>query len=573
MMIKLFRSHSTGGNRRTKPILSIRARLVVLALLAVVPLMLDRVRLLESSRSERIDEVGAEVLDLTRRGTDGQREIITTVRAMLQMTARAYITMMARGETCNFYLKDLTGNVPWIKGVSIIGPDGRIKCATLANAEGLDLSDRPHYREALRTKDFVVSDYLIGRVTRTPALVVAYPAQAIDETVNAVVVASVDLQWVSGLISALERRPGSTVMLIDGNNTLLAGDPSVNKWTGKSVRDSSLVNAIGDRSEGTVRAEGLDGVRRIFGFVQVPSSDARLLVGLNETEALRRVDREILVAYLQVGFFGLLVLMIAWFGGERLIVDPIRSLARTAMRLGRGDLDARADQQAWAKEFEPLATALNDMAQKLADREKELRAANRHLEQLASVDSLSGLANRRGFDERIATVWQRAGKLGRSVALLMIDVDHFKLFNDRYGHVEGDVCLRRVGKLLMDFTREADDLPARYGGEEFALLLPGADVERALEVAERLRRAVEALCVTHADSPLGQVTISIGVAAMVPLPGQDAETMVEAADAGLYAAKRRGRNTVVVHSAVVLTTEPMQGNLPLTRELSDASSR
>src|SRR4051812_4283607 len=209
-MISFIRKKNSTASHR-KPILSIRARLVVLALLAVVPLMLDRVRLLESSRSERIDEVGAEVLDLTRRGTDGQREIITTVRAMLQMTARAYITMMARGETCNFYLKDLTGNVPWIKGVSIIGPDGRIKCATLANAEGLDLSDRPHYREALRTKDFVVSDYLIGRVTRTPALVVAYPAQAIDENVNAVIVSPVDLQWVSGLISSLDRRPGSAV--------------------------------------------------------------------------------------------------------------------------------------------------------------------------------------------------------------------------------------------------------------------------------------------------------------------------------------------------------------------------
>jgi len=569
-MINLFRSNSTA--RRTKPILSIRARLVVLALLAVVPLMLDRVRLLEASRSERIDEAAVEVLDLTRRGTEGQREIITTVRAMLQMTARAYITMNARGETCNFYLKDLTGTMPWIKGVSIVGPDGRVKCATLQSAMGFDLSDRPHYREALRTKDFVVSYYVIGRVTRSPTIVVAYPAQAIDETVNAVIVASVDLQWVSGLIHSLDRRPGSAVMLVDADGTLLAGDPHASKWIGKSVTGSALFKAISGRNEGTARAEGLDGVRRIFGFVRVPSSDARLIVGLDETEVLRRVDRELLVAYLQLGFFGLLVLMIAWFGGERLIVDPIRSLARIALRFGRGDLDARADQQVWAKEFEPLATALNDMAQKLADREKELRAANRYLEQLASIDSLTGLANRRGFDARIATVWQRSGKLNRSVALLMVDVDHFKLFNDRYGHVEGDVCLRRVGKLLMDVAGEVDDLPARYGGEEFALLLPSTDVERALEVAERLRRAVEELCLTHADSPLGQVTISIGVAALVPAAGQDAESLVEAADAGLYAAKRRGRNTTVEHGAVELADAAAElGVLPMRRVSATAS--
>jgi len=188
---------------------------------------------------------------------------------------------------------------------------------------------------------------------------------------------------------------------------------------------------------------------------------------------LRSVDREIQVSYLQLGFFGLLVLLIAWFGGERLIVDPIRSLSRTATRLGRGDLSARTEPQVWAKEFAPLAGALNDMAGKLAEREQQLRSANQHLEQLASIDSLSGLANRRGFDARLATVWQRANKLSRPVGLLMIDVDHFKLFNDRYGHVEGDVCLRRVARLLRDSVTSVDDLPARYGGEEFALLLPG----------------------------------------------------------------------------------------------------
>src|SRR5262245_40666808 len=215
-----FRSGKTTG--RATQMLSIRARLVVLALLAVVPLMIDRVRLLEATRVERIEETAAEVLEMTKRGAEGQREIITTARSMLKVMARAYVTMLARGETCNLYMKDLVADMPWIKGMSIIGPDGRIKCATLPSAVGLDMSDRPHYHEAIRTREFLVSDYVVGRATHTPAIIAVYPVQAIDPEVNAVIVASVDLQWVSSLVAALERRPGSNVILIDGNSTVLA---------------------------------------------------------------------------------------------------------------------------------------------------------------------------------------------------------------------------------------------------------------------------------------------------------------------------------------------------------------
>jgi diguanylate cyclase (GGDEF)-like protein len=550
-MLAFFR-HRGRPKKPGTQFLSIRGRLVLLALLIVVPLMVDRVRLVEASRTERIALTASEVLDLTRRGAEGQREIITTVRAMLQVTARAYVAMLARDEACNLYIRDLVGNMPWIKGISIIGPDGRITCSTAPSAVGLDMSDRPHYEEAIRTRNFVVSDYLVGRGNQSPTIVAAYPAQAIDPSINAVVVASVELQWVGNLMTALERRPGATAMLVDAGGTVLAGDRQIAGWIGKSTREAELFRELGDRTEGTARTAGLDGVRHIFGFVSVPMSDARLVVGLTEAEVLRHIDRQLQLSYLQLGFFGILVLIIAWIGGERLVVDPIRSLARTATRLGRGDLTARPERTRWAKEFEPLATALKDMAQKLAEREGELRSANEHLERLALVDPLSGVANRRSFDEALERTWREAVRHGRAVGLLMIDVDHFKLFNDRYGHVQGDMCLRRLGKLLMDFACRPGDLPARYGGEEFALLLPGATLAGARIVAERVRRAVEELCIAHRDSPIGQVSVSIGVAALVPSRGEKAEGLIEAADAGLYAAKRGGRNAVIAHSDIEL---------------------
>jgi diguanylate cyclase (GGDEF)-like protein len=297
-----------------------------------------------------------------------------------------------------------------------------------------------------------------------------------------------------------------------------------------------------------VTAPGFDGVRRIYAYVPLVATNARLLVGLDEAEVLRRIDREIGIAYLQLALFGILTLLAAWFGGEQLIVEPIRALARTAGRIGRGDLDARPDREKLALEFAPLAAALTDMAIKLAERERELRTANRHLEALASIDSLSGLANRRSFDARLEAEWQRAANLKRPIALMMIDVDHFKLFNDNYGHVEGDQCLRVIGETLAASAHHKADFAARYGGEEFVLLLPDTDVGVALAIAERLRAAVATLAIGHGFAPSGHVTISIGVAALVPSVTQDPQALIEAADAGLYAAKRNGRNRVWAES-------------------------
>jgi diguanylate cyclase (GGDEF)-like protein len=179
---------------------------------------------------------------------------------------------------------------------------------------------------------------------------------------------------------------------------------------------------------------------------------------------------------------------------------------------------------------------------RLADK---LTEANRKLNLLSMRDGLTGIANRRQFDARLAETWERQSRDGAPLALLIADADYFKALNDSAGHLRGDECLRRLARICERFAADEYDLVARYGGEEFVLLLPGRTLDAAIAEAEALRRAVKEESLTHPASPLGpHVTISVGVAALVPSPDAAAEQLVAAADQAMYDAKTGGRDRV-----------------------------
>jgi two-component system, chemotaxis family, response regulator WspR len=174
----------------------------------------------------------------------------------------------------------------------------------------------------------------------------------------------------------------------------------------------------------------------------------------------------------------------------------------------------------------------------------ELANANIELQRMAAMDALTGLANRRRFDETIGNEWQRGQRDQRPLALLMCDVDSFKAYNDTYGHPAGDLCLKKVGAVLTEHLKRPADLSARYGGEEFAILLPDTSLEGALTVAEACRAQLEALAIEHSGGQGGVVTMSIGVASITPALGGAFADLISAADQNLYLAKNGGRNRV-----------------------------
>jgi diguanylate cyclase (GGDEF)-like protein len=534
---------------RLKALFDVRARLVLVAFIVVVPLMLDRVHILESTRSDQIKAASAELTEVARRGAQAQRDMVKTVDGVLRTAASIFVHARTLGRPCALIESGFKMNMRGLGNLSVVGPEGRVICSTLPTLVGVDITDRHYFHDALAKRQFVLSDYVIGKAYGQPSLMAAFPTSIINSEVEAVIVTSVALNWLEELIGKTPATAGMSVMLIDGGGAVLASKPAVDNSTTTSAVIGQAMIATGDEASGSVHT-GKSGDGRMFASARIPDTNARLIVSIDERAMLSSVDRDIRAAYLQLALVGLLVLIGAWFMSERLIINPIRLLTSAAMRFGAGDLTARSLQGGLPPEFAPLAQAFNGMATRLAEREQELLSLNSQLSVLASVDTLSGLANRRAFDNRLNFEWMKAEHEGGRLALAMIDIDHFKAFNDTYGHLDGDACLTKVGDMLTSIANDVKGFGARYGGEEFALMLPGADAARMAEVGEMIRAGIEALDLPHSGASAGRVTVSVGIAATSPIAGQNPLDLVEAADAGLYMAKRRGRNTVVEHGDI-----------------------
>ena len=543
---------------KLKQLLGIRARLALLALILVAPLMLDRARSLEDTRSRQIALASREFADLAQHSADTQREVISSVETMLK--SAAYIRASGGvGRSCEILRASLPLNLPWIRSIMIVSKDGLVQCSTLSKLVGLDLGDREYLKQARETGGFVFSDFLFAKSNQRPIMMAAYPVSAINREEDSIVVAGMNLDWMSKIMSNLGGRPGISAVLVDSAGVVLAAPADQAGMIGRPLDTVPLLSAVAekvigsDQSDGSLSFADGEGSKRIVHFVRIPGTQSRLVVSIDERNVTAEINREIRTVYLQLLFVCLFVLLGALVAAEKLIIRPIQMMVAMAKRFGQGDWSVRAARNRLPEEFVPLARALNAMAAQLIERERELVATNERLTVIASIDMLSGLANRRGFQSRLDFEWMKAQQQGSELALLMIDVDHFKLFNDSYGHPEGDVCLARLGEILAGIAAETMGFAGRYGGEEFCLLVPNTDSKRALEIGEMVRAAVQNLAMPHCTSHYQTVIVSVGVACAKPNDKQQPGDLIEAADAALYAAKHRGRNAVVEHGIVRLT--------------------
>ncbi|MBW4663660.1 MAG: diguanylate cyclase [Chroococcus sp. CMT-3BRIN-NPC107] len=207
--------------------------------------------------------------------------------------------------------------------------------------------------------------------------------------------------------------------------------------------------------------------------------------------------------------------------------------------------------QALTYQLQKQNELLQQQALELQAARQEAEAVARELQRLVHLDGLTGVANRRHFDQHLSDEWRRLAREQAPISLILCDIDYFKKYNDCYGHQAGDACLQQIAQAIVRVVKRPADLVARYGGEEFAIILPNTDTEGAVQVAQLIGAEIELLNIPHAESDVSKVvTASLGISSQVPRPEMLAESLIFTADRSLYAAKNQGRNTYRLHNVV-----------------------
>lgn len=288
-------------------------------------------------------------------------------------------------------------------------------------------------------------------------------------------------------------------------------------------------------------AAGLERLRDSYAHIDV----ALLDLSLPDAQGLGSLHK------VHQAFPELPIIIISGNTDEKLALEAVQHGAQDY--LVKGEFDGKLLQHSirYAVERQKLYLELEDKTRQLQLLSTQLETNNQKLEQLATVDSLTQINNRRQLDQIYQTEWKRLCREQRPLSLLMCDVDCFKAYNDAYGHPAGDLCLQQIAQVLLRSAKRPADCVARYGGEEFMVILPNTDLAGGVHVAELIQSGVSQLQLRHAHSSASdRVTLSIGVASQVPKPGADSALLIAAADQALYAAKNQGRNCVQVHQDI-----------------------
>ena len=522
--------------------LGTRNRLMLLLFLAVLPALALTVYNSLAQRAAAESNAREEIVNLAHVGAQQQAQIVDGARQLLIGFSLIPAELRDDRARCNDYVRQVlqkTGRLYLSMGM--YRADGHVQCVGTP-------PERPA-QQAVESGRLSIGEYP-PPAAKQDGFTLSYPI--VDAQRGSTDVAFVVLNLAEfGELATKLPLPGAGVLtVIDRNGVVLARNPRGTDIVGRKLDRAQVPESLLAGKSGVFYGNGADGARVLFAYESVAETGGepaalRVLVGVPLSEVYAAANETLIRSLAGVTLVTLLLLIGAWYGAEHFFLRNVRTLLNTANRIRTGDLGARTGMQYGNEELSQIGKAFDEMADSLHERQKRVDDVLATLHHQSITDALTRLHNRRYLYETLPREIVRAQRNGTTIALIAVDLDHFKRINDSYGHEAGDMALRWVGSVLMKTVR-GSDVVCRHGGEEFCVALPEASLEAAEAKAEEIRAALEGLELEYCGRPL-KVTASFGVAAF-PQHGEDADTLLRMADEALYKAKSAGRNRVVVYS-------------------------
>ena len=530
--------------------LTTRARLILLIIAAALPAFvlsvyhgLERRSEAEATAREDLERFAALAVQQRESGIEGVRQLLLA----LSLSAPP---LMRWPEACSGFFKrimDASGGL--YRAMGVIGPDGSLVCNSAPWEGRIDSSDRRYFRLAMDRRQFAIGEYQIGRVGGTSGITFAFPMLDPESKPVGVAFARMSLAKLNENMAATPLPQGGMLTIYDRAGTVLVRKPEAAGGIGEKSRTGAVLEAIAANRQGVFDALDAQGVPRVFAMKPAGiNADKRpaffIVVSIPKASFSAKANRALIQTAGGILAATVLLILLAWFGAKALVLNRIERLLAVTRQVHEGNLTARAGFAPGREELSRLGAALDEMIQTLQDRDERLNTALRQLAEQATTDPLTGLQNRRSIQKQLDQELVRARRAQRSLAVIMLDIDYFKRFNDSWGHQAGDEVLKCVAEVVRTSIRSSD-IAGRYGGEELIAILPEATAQAALARAEAIRRGIETQHLEHAGNSLGSVAASFGVA-VFPDHASDSTSLIRAADNALYEAKNSGRNRVVI---------------------------
>lgn len=548
--------------------LSLRKKLgLVFAVLTVVPLLLTTFLTWQSYGKAMRETVVERNRQLAEQiGCDLEWVFAEKMR-LLQMMAKTAAIRSMDAERQNEALRQMVLQYPDIQLAVVADAQGRQVArwdGQMDQTRNISYWDRSYYTDVLNTGSTAISDVLLAKSTQKMGIVVAEPI-LVDGRIAGVLIVNIELRSLVSRIGATTVSDSGYAYVVNRYGRMIM-HPDLG-LIAEGVDASALrpVQEVLSEHNGSLEYEDAKGTTLLASYRFVPTTRMGVVVQQPLLEAMEPVA-VLKWVVLVIALFSSALAAVGALELARTMAQPLVRISEATRRLAEGDLSFRLPVTS-KDEIGQLAANFNDMTEQLLHRDealnhiqgelerkvvlrtRELQALNEELRRISRADGLTGLANRRYFDEFLQREWLRARRKQECMALIMIDVDEFKSYNDYYGHLRGDDCLRCIGAALVQTAKRSSDLVARYGGEEFAVVLPATTEEGALELAVQIQQAVAAACIRHERSHNGDfITVSMGLAAFTPQGDDTCKELVAVADQALYQAKRQGRNCICVGS-------------------------